>query len=156
MRGAGGDMTILKSPKQGGFEFRETFIFIWSNIDSEEQVVGGNGRREGYIFTYVHQPQWDLWNAGIANSWVWQICFLVATLLIQTLIRYVCWCEPSFSVIYMLVRVLLFWDISFMNIWNPKLVCEILLMLQSSTMLELMGRNVFQDIVFCEKCVSRI
>ena len=28
---------------------------------SLERVIGGNGRRDGYIFTYVHQPQWDLW-----------------------------------------------------------------------------------------------
>jgi len=35
---------------------------------SEERVMGGNGRREGYIFTYVHQPQWDLWTARKKDS----------------------------------------------------------------------------------------
>jgi len=35
---------------------------------SEERVMGGNGRREGYIFTYVHQPQWDLWTVGKKDS----------------------------------------------------------------------------------------
>merc|ERR1719370_2300 len=39
----------------------------WRYDDSQvdqtdlERVIGGNGRRDGYIFTYVHQPQWDLW-----------------------------------------------------------------------------------------------
>ena len=36
---------------------------------SEERVLGGSGRREGYIFTYVHQPQWDVWTAGLVDSW---------------------------------------------------------------------------------------
>jgi len=38
------------------------------NQISEERVLGGSGRREGYIFTYVHQPQWDLWTAGLVDS----------------------------------------------------------------------------------------
>merc|ERR1719474_2066961 len=39
----------------------------WRYDDSQvdqtnlERVIGGNGRAEGYIFTYVHQSQWDLW-----------------------------------------------------------------------------------------------
>ena len=43
-------------------------VFIGAFLNSEERVMGGNGRREGYIFTYVHQPQWDLWTDGVVNS----------------------------------------------------------------------------------------
>jgi len=40
-----------------------------SQVDqtSEERVLRGSGRREGYIFTYVHQPQWDVWTAGLVD-----------------------------------------------------------------------------------------
>lgn len=38
------------------------------NQTSEGRVLGGNGRREGYIFTYVHQPQWDRWTEGLVDD----------------------------------------------------------------------------------------
>ena len=65
--GAGGDMTIPKSTRPGDLEADEKYCFELF-IDSEERVLGGNGRREGYIFTYVNQPQWDLWTAGMVDS----------------------------------------------------------------------------------------
>ena len=84
-------------------------------IDSEERVLGGNGRREGYIFTYVNQPQWDLWTAGMVDSWVWQSFLFDVNFP---------WFEPYSVILQELCEhVKMFEHIQVYNIWEIYCLC---------------------------------